>query len=65
MANERDSFRDRLEELINTHSRENGSNTPDHILADYLTGCLDVFDAAVIARERWYGARTPAQASDP
>jgi hypothetical protein len=34
---------------------ENGSNTPDYILADYLVSCLAAFDRAVLARERWYG----------
>ncbi len=48
-------FRKGLEDLINRHSKENGSDTPDFILADYLGNCLDNFDAIVSARERWYG----------
>jgi hypothetical protein len=36
-------------------SAENGSNTPDFILAQYLTSCLAAFDEAVNAREKWYG----------
>lgn len=45
------SFRKALEELINEYSKENGSNTPDFILADYLIDCLDAFDNAVNRRE--------------
>lgn len=43
---EQKSFRDELCNLINCHSRENGSNTPDFILAEYLTDCLEAFDKA-------------------
>lgn len=49
------SFRDELERAINRHSRENGSDTPDFILAAFLHGCLVAFDETVRARERWYG----------
>jgi hypothetical protein len=44
-----------LRATINRHSAENGSDTPDFILASYLLGCLDCFDAAVLARSNWYG----------
>ena len=48
-------FRAELENLINCQSMENGSDTPDFILADYLVASLDIFDAAMQAREKWYG----------
>jgi len=48
-------LRKEIEEAINRHSAENGSNTPDWILAEFLEDCLDAFDGAVIARERWHG----------
>lgn len=48
-------FRKGLEELINRNSMENGSDTPDHILASYLASCLFAFDLAVQGRETWYG----------
>lgn len=51
-------FRDKLEALINSHAMENGSDTPDFVLAEFLTASLRAFDAAVVAREKWYG-RTP------
>jgi hypothetical protein len=51
----RERFKEELEHLINKHSMENGSDTPDYILADYLMGCLDNFNLTVKSRETWYG----------
>lgn len=48
-------FRKELESLINRHSMESGSNTPDFILCEYLMDCLAAFDRAVVGREKWYG----------
>ena len=39
---------------INRNSAENGSDTPDFILAEYLMTCLDNFDKTVHARSDWY-----------
>jgi hypothetical protein len=50
-------FEKELRQLLNRHCRENGSNTPDLILADYLKACLDNLDIAIIGREGWYGRR--------
>ena len=47
-------FLTELESLINRHSMENGSDTPDFILADYLMACLAAFDAGVTRRREWY-----------
>jgi hypothetical protein len=44
-----------LASALNQFSAENGSNTPDFILAQYLLGCLAAFNAASRARETWYG----------
>ncbi len=41
--------------VINKHSQENGSGTPDFVLAEYLVGCLDTYNKTVSARETWYG----------
>lgn len=49
------SFGKELESLINRHSIENGSNTPDFILAEYLQQCLSAWNSAVASRENWYG----------
>jgi hypothetical protein len=48
-------FKNRLENLLNEYSMENGSDTPDFILAEYLIKCLENFDHIVSWRERWYG----------
>jgi hypothetical protein len=55
MTTEWKSFEDELTDLINRHSMENESNTPDFILARYMQGCLTNFNAAVKFREQWYG----------
>jgi len=51
------SFQEQLEHLINSHSMENRSNTPDFILAEYMKTCLRAFEAASIARDQWYGIK--------
>ena len=48
-------FREELAQLINHHSRENGSNTPDYVLAHFLANVLEAFDGAVRTRDGWYG----------
>lgn len=48
-------LRHEIEQAINRVSAENGSHTPDCILAEYLVSCLAAFDRAVTQRERWYG----------
>jgi len=49
------SFYQELTSLINRHSKENGSNTPDFVLARYLQDCLAAFDNASLARSNWFG----------
>jgi hypothetical protein len=49
------TFQQELSSLINKHSLENGSNTPDFVLATYLNACLESFDAAVKRRTEWMG----------
>lgn len=44
-----------LMHVLNKYSAENGSNTPDFILAQFLLSCLTTLDIAVVARDRWYG----------
>ena len=47
-----------LESLINCHCAENESDTPDFILAAYLSDCLAAFNRSVNMREAWYGRKT-------
>lgn len=44
-------FERELAALINKHSLEGGSDTPDFVLAQYLRRCLEAFDLAVMGRE--------------
>lgn len=48
-------FQKELETLINRHSKENESNTPDFILAQYIQNALYAFTTAIVQREKWYG----------
>ena len=50
-----DQFEKELSNLINKHSKENESNTPDYILAMFIGGCLKAFNQAVQQRETWFG----------
>lgn len=51
-----------LTALLNRHSAENDSDTPDFLLAEYLMNCLAAFNRAVGAREGWYGRAKPQEA---
>jgi len=53
------AFEAELKALINKHSIENGSNTPDWILASYLCSCLLNFNHSMFAREHYYGRIAP------
>jgi len=48
-------FEKELRGLVNKHSMEGDSNTPDFILAQFLLGCLAAFTVATQQRETWYG----------
>lgn len=50
-------FLEEIREVINRHSAENDSNTPDYILANYMCQCLDAFTHATKLREKWYGRK--------
>lgn len=52
------AFERELERLINELAMEDGSDTPDFILAAYLLDCLDAFERATRLRGRWYGRRS-------
>ena len=43
--------------IIHAHAREQGSGTPDHILAGFLADCLAAFDQAVTLRTEHINAR--------
>ena len=47
--------------VLNRHSAENESDTPDFILAQYLMACLSAHSAATKERDRWYGHMSLSQ----
>jgi hypothetical protein len=56
---------DTIRNALNCASRENASDTPDFVLAQYLMDCLKAFEAATTARERWYGRLPSGQPESP
>lgn len=46
-----EQFKKELCSLINKHSKENDSNTPDFVIAEYLVCCLESFNQAVKNRD--------------
>ncbi len=50
-----DILETKLKGLINEESRENDSNTPDFLLAEFMMKCLDAFELTSNRREVWFG----------
>lgn len=50
------ALREDLRRAINRNSREGRSNTPDHILAEYLMQCLQAYEAAHNNTQVWMGS---------
>lgn len=59
MSFNQEKFETEVGDLINRYSLENGSDTPDFILARYLRDCLVAFDAATKRRATWYRPDKP------
>lgn len=47
------TFEEDLTSLLNRHSMENASGTPDYILCAFLKGVLEQYDRAVMERANW------------
>lgn len=43
-------FVEELEALIDRYSIDSASDTPAHVLAEYLVGCLDAYEKAITER---------------
>ena len=54
---QREEFREQVRKAVNWSSMENGSDTPDWIIANFLVAVLDAADTMVRAREQWYGRK--------
>ena len=51
---EAETIKKELSDVINKHCKENDSDTPDYLLAQYLMGCLDNYAQTVKARDKWF-----------
>jgi hypothetical protein len=40
--------------ILNKHSREDASNTPDYVLAGFLMNVLQAFEEGIVCRDRFY-----------
>ena len=55
------NFQKDLAQLINKYCIENESDTPDFMIAEYLDGCLQVYNETITKREEWYGRSKQSQ----
>ena len=46
-------FDQEMADLINKYSKQNGSNTPDFILAQHLLDSLTLFNTTMDSRKKW------------
>lgn len=53
---EREFYKD-LAIILNKHSRENVSNTPDNVLANFIVASLAAFDGATNHRADWFATK--------
>ena len=49
------TFYEELKDLLNKHSQEQSSDTPDFILVEYMIDCLNSYVKAVNARDEHFG----------
>lgn len=54
---EKPLFQKELGRLINHYSLENGSDTPDFMLAEYMITCLRTYEILIQKRDKWYGEK--------
>jgi len=63
------SLADDIRTLLNCHSREGRSDTPDFILADFMMRTLEAFEAATCCRREFFrsfpDATSARSASEP
>ena len=50
----REAFARELKQLINKYSLEDGSDTPDFVLAEHLIRSLELFHLSTNVRKSWY-----------
>jgi len=59
------NFKSELTVLISQYYKEFPSNTPDYVLAEYMVGCLRVFNKTVKQREAYYGNESKVDTTTP
>lgn len=64
MFGNKEMFEKELEELLNKYSKDNDTETPDWLLVEYLSGCLETYKTTIKAREQWFG-RGSSPTRDP
>lgn len=63
---ENENFEQDLILLINRHSKEGRTNTPDFILGNFLEKCLQAYTDTIDARNKWHQLhKTPGQTDFP
>jgi hypothetical protein len=56
-AERQERFRRDLVAVLNRHCKENDSDTPDWILADYIIGCMNAWNNSSRMRDKWWSFR--------
>ena len=59
------TLRQDIESVINRHGAEKESDTPDYILAGYLTECLVAFNRAARRSKAWHDRDSRSATSRP
>ena len=54
----KNEFERELSALLNRHSMEKMSDTPDYILAEYLVDCLEAYHKVAKARKNYFRPQT-------
>lgn len=50
----RAKFMEEVRSAINRYSMEQGSSTPDFLLAEYLLGCLSIYEHTIQKRDNYF-----------
>lgn len=56
------SFEKSLTHLINCHSLDSASGTPDFLLAEFMGDCLKAFNTATLQRTNWFKSQVESNA---
>ena len=54
-----------ISSVLNKYIQENRSNTPDYMLAEFMLGCLNVYENTISKREVWFNRPDPLNNASP